>query len=113
MAGKQTRVLCDHHDQGHLASASRYPGCNRTMDRCNWLTNVYLLASSRLLFGSASTEREGVGVRRDPHALDYGSFTLINSTDGGAMYHFTDVSLDEIEAFFDKPARHHLSLIHI
>ena len=43
--------------------------------------------------------------RRDPHALNYGSFTLVNSTVGGAMYHFTDVSLDDIETFFDKPAK--------
>jgi hypothetical protein len=43
----QTKVLFDHHLQALLAYAqrSRYPVCNRATERCNWLTNVYLLAS--------------------------------------------------------------------
>jgi hypothetical protein len=38
--------------------------------------------------------------RRDPHALDYGTYTLVNAMTNGAMYHFTNVGLDEIETFF-------------
>ena len=38
--------------------------------------------------------------RRDPHALDYGTYTLVNIMANGAMYHFTNVGLDEVENFF-------------
>jgi hypothetical protein len=45
MASKQAKVLCDHHVQGRLASASRYPGRNRATERCNWLTKYSFLSS--------------------------------------------------------------------
>ena len=50
MAGKQAKVLCDHHVHALLAyaSRSRYPVRNRATERCNWLTNVYLLSSVHL-----------------------------------------------------------------
>src|ERR1019366_3309390 len=72
MAGKQAKVLCNHHVHALLAypQRSRYPGRNRATERCNWLTNAYLLASARLRLGSAAPQREGVGVRRATLDLD-------------------------------------------
>ncbi len=37
--------------------------------------------------------------RRDPRALDYGLFTLVKEDTNAAVYHATNVSMDEIESF--------------
>jgi hypothetical protein len=52
--------------------------------------------------------------RRDKRALDYGLYTLINDELNAAMYHATDVDLDEIERFLtgtdDEDKQHAPSL---
>ena len=47
MLGKQAKILSDANIRDLLAftTLTRYPGRNRATDRCNSLTNVYLLAS--------------------------------------------------------------------
>jgi hypothetical protein len=47
MLGKQAKILSDANIRDLLAFTilTRYQGRNRATERCNWLTNVYLLAS--------------------------------------------------------------------
>jgi hypothetical protein len=51
-------------------------------------------------------ERQGYQLtrtrRRDPRALDYGLYTLVKTDINAALYHATNVTLDEIEAFLTR-----------
>jgi hypothetical protein len=51
-------------------------------------------------------ERQGYQLtrtrRRDPRAIDYGSYTLVKTDINAAQHHATNVTLDQIEAFLTR-----------
>jgi hypothetical protein len=54
-------------------------------------------------------EREGYRLaksrRRDPFAIDYGTYSLIDVRLNARIYHCSDVDLDKIERFFSPSVR--------